>query len=33
MLIETIDDPSRHPRSVLFPLSLVVRKSTGRPSG
>ena len=33
MLIETIDDPNRHPRSVLFPLSLVVRKSTDRPRG
>jgi len=32
MLIETIDEPDRHPRSVLLPLSLVVRGSTARPS-
>lgn len=31
MLIETIDEPDRHPRSVLLPLSLVVRGSTARP--
>jgi LacI family transcriptional regulator len=31
MLVETIHDPKRHPRSVLFPVSLAVRKSTDRP--
>ena len=29
MLLEQIDDPTRHPRSVLLPVSLVVRGSTG----
>jgi LacI family transcriptional regulator len=28
MLIETLQDPSRHPRSVLLPLTLMVRQST-----
>lgn len=28
MLIETLDDPDRHPRSVLLPLTLMVRQST-----
>ena len=31
MLIETIDEPNRHPRSLLLPLSLIVRQSTARP--
>ncbi|HEY8620858.1 MAG TPA: LacI family DNA-binding transcriptional regulator [Dermatophilaceae bacterium] len=31
MLVETIDEPNRHPRSLLLPLSLVVRQSTARP--
>jgi LacI family transcriptional regulator len=31
MLIETIDEPDRHPRSLVLPLSLVVRQSTARP--
>ncbi|HEX7743738.1 MAG TPA: LacI family DNA-binding transcriptional regulator [Micromonosporaceae bacterium] len=31
MLLETLRDPARHPRSVLLPVSLVVRQSTGRP--
>ena len=31
MLIETIDEPDRHPRSLMLPLSLVVRQSTARP--
>jgi len=31
MLVETIDEPNRHPRSVLLPLSLVVRQSTDHP--
>lgn len=31
MLIETIEEPKRHPRSLLLPLSLVVRQSTARP--
>jgi LacI family transcriptional regulator len=30
MLLETIDDPYRHSRSVLLPTSLVVRQSTTR---
>jgi LacI family transcriptional regulator len=29
MLLEQLDDPTRHPRSVLLPVSLVVRGSTG----
>jgi LacI family transcriptional regulator len=29
LLLEVIEDPTRHPRSVLLPLSLVVRGSTG----
>jgi LacI family transcriptional regulator len=31
MLIETIDQPDRHTRSVLLPVSLVVRQSTDHP--
>ena len=31
MLVETIDEPNRHPRSLLLPLSLVVRQSTDHP--
>ena len=31
MLIETIEEPDRHPRSLVLPLSLVVRQSTSRP--
>lgn len=31
MLLETLSAPTRHPRSVLLPVSLVVRQSTGRP--
>lgn len=31
MLLETIEEPERHPRSVLLPLSLVVRGSTAPP--
>lgn len=31
MLIETIEEPGRHARSLLLPLSLVVRQSTARP--
>jgi len=31
MLIETIEEPSRHARSLLLPLSLVVRQSTAPP--
>ena len=31
MLLETIEEPDRHPRSVLLPLSLVVRQSTAPP--
>ncbi|HEV7899157.1 MAG TPA: LacI family DNA-binding transcriptional regulator [Planosporangium sp.] len=31
MLLDTLRDPSRHPRSVLLPVSLVVRRSTDRP--
>jgi LacI family transcriptional regulator len=31
MLVETIDEPNRHPRSLLLPLSLVVRQSTAPP--
>jgi LacI family transcriptional regulator len=30
MLLDTIEEPDRHPRSVLLPLSLVVRQSTAR---
>jgi LacI family transcriptional regulator len=29
LLLEVLVDPSRHPRSLLLPLSLVVRSSTG----
>jgi LacI family transcriptional regulator len=31
MLIETIEEPKRHPRSLVLPLSLVVRRSTAPP--
>jgi len=31
MLLETLKDPTRHPRSVLLPLSLRVRQSTAAP--
>jgi LacI family transcriptional regulator len=31
MLLEELEDPSRHPRSVLLPLSIVVRQSTAPP--
>jgi LacI family transcriptional regulator len=30
MLLDTLRDPARHPRSVLLPVSLVVRGSTGK---
>ena len=33
LLLDAIDDPSRPARSVLLPLSLVVRGSTGPPAG
>lgn len=34
LLLEVIEDPTRHPRSILLPLTLVVRGSTGpRASG
>ena len=32
LLLDTIDDPERHPRSVLLPPSLVVRASTAPPA-
>jgi len=32
MLIETLQDPSRHPRSVLLPLTMKVRQSTAAPT-
>jgi LacI family transcriptional regulator len=31
MLVETIEEPDRHPRSLVLPVSLVVRKSTAAP--
>ncbi len=31
LLLETLGTPNRHPRSVLLPVSLVVRQSTGPP--
>ncbi|MDT5035676.1 MAG: LacI family transcriptional regulator [Micromonosporaceae bacterium] len=33
MLLDAIDDPGRHSRSVLLATSLVVRRSTARPAG
>ncbi|HEY9475895.1 MAG TPA: LacI family DNA-binding transcriptional regulator [Mycobacteriales bacterium] len=33
MLLEALRDPDRHPRSVLLPVSLVVRQSTAAPPG
>jgi LacI family transcriptional regulator len=32
MLIETVQDPTRHPRSVLLPLTMKVRQSTAAPT-
>src|SRR5918994_1113150 len=32
MLIDTLQDPSRHPRSVLLPVTLQVRESTAAPA-
>ena len=32
LLLDTIDDPERHPRSVLMSASLVVRASTAAPA-
>jgi LacI family transcriptional regulator len=31
MLLDCIDEPERHPRSLLLPVSLVVRDSTAAP--
>jgi LacI family transcriptional regulator len=33
MLLDCIDEPERHPRSLLLPVSLVVRASTAAPRG
>jgi DNA-binding LacI/PurR family transcriptional regulator len=33
MLLETLQDPEQAPESLLLPLSLVVRQSTGRFAG
>jgi LacI family transcriptional regulator len=33
LLLDSIDEPNRHPRSVLLPASLVVRRSTAAPRG
>jgi LacI family transcriptional regulator len=30
LLLEVLYDPARHPRSMLLPLSMVIRSSTGR---
>ena len=32
LLLDSIDEPHRHPRSILLPASLVVRQSTGPPA-
>jgi LacI family transcriptional regulator len=33
LLLDSIDEPQRHPRSILLPASLVVRQSTAAPRG